>query len=94
MNWRNTAENLIITLVSFGIGVVLGAYVTFAITEKVIESNQAVLIEAIHKPSTAISNDYDIKNKKATLDLTNSSKINEDSLNRSNGWWIFKKKKD
>lgn len=82
MNWINTAENLGITLISFIVGVLLGAFVTFQITQKVIDSNQKVLIEAINKESTAINNEYDIKNKKGTLEIipTNDIESNESNI--------------
>ena len=93
--WINTAENLLLTLISFTAGVLLGAYVTFSITDKVIESNQVLLIEAIQKSSSTINNEYDIKNKKGTLKLTPENLILIDSFenkkNRRNGWKIFKK---
>ena len=94
MNWINTTENLGITIISFSAGVLLGWYVTASITDKIIESNQGIIISAIQKPSTAINNDYDIKNKKGTLDLKpNNYIMNQDSLdnlNKESGWWIFK----
>lgn len=93
MNWINIAENLGITLISFAIGVVLGAYVTITITNKVIESNQQILIEALNTPNTTITNDYEIKNKKGKIDLNSINDINEDSLNRKNDWIIFGTKK-
>ena len=74
MNWINTAENLGITLISFSIGVGMGAFVTFKITDVVINSNQKVLIEAIQKPSVSNSSNYDIKNKRGTIDLKDGKK--------------------
>ena len=82
MNWINTAENLGITLVSFIVGALMGAFITVQVTKTIIDSNQKVLIEAIHKETTAINNDYDIKNKKGVLDLKSINDISKDTTKK------------
>jgi hypothetical protein len=91
MNWRNTAENLIITIITFIVGVILGSFITYKVSIKIIDANQKVLIEAIKKESTSINNDYDIKNKKGTLDLQDENKIEKDSIYHHK-WWRKNKK--
>ena len=75
MNWINTAENLGITLISFTAGVALGAFVVFNVTDKIIDSNQKLLIEAINKPTTEVSNNIGkVKSGRKSdmkLDMTN-----------------------
>lgn len=90
MNWKNTTENLIITIISFIVGAFLGYHITYNITNKIIKSNQKIIIESIKKPT----NSFNVKNKKGILDIKNLKNLDEDSLNESRGWFVFGKRKD
>jgi len=92
MNYYQVAENLGITLISFTAGVALGAFVVFQVTDTIVDSNQKVLITAINKNTTEVSNNIGkVKTgRKSTtdLDLTN----NIDTIKKKRHWWQRKNK--
>lgn len=81
MNWKNTAENLIIGLAFTAIGSISAGYIVHKVhtdsLERVIESYEVLLSEAINKETKAINNRYEIKNKKGTIDFTPENSIND-----------------
>ncbi len=56
INWKNTAENLILVLVSVIAGVAIGYYVSVETAETMLENQKEIIVEAIRKETTAINN--------------------------------------
>ena len=76
INWKNSTENLIITLIAVVFGAMLGSYITFKVTDVVIKSNEKMIIEAINKSTTEIKNETNIKKiKKSDSKLDNTIEL-------------------
>ncbi|MGJ5643209.1 hypothetical protein [Formosa sp. S-31] len=56
MNWKNTAENVLILLLGILIGVVIGYKVSVTTAEKMLDNQKALIEQAIQKNTTAINN--------------------------------------
>ncbi|EGV44256.1 hypothetical protein BZARG_782 [Bizionia argentinensis JUB59] len=56
INWKNTAENLILVLVGVIAGVAIGYHVSVKTAEKMLENQKEIITEAIKKETTAIHN--------------------------------------
>ncbi|WP_417289615.1 hypothetical protein [Corallibacter sp.] len=56
INWKNTAENLILVLVGVIAGVAIGYYVSIKSAEAMLENQKDIITEAIKKETTAIHN--------------------------------------
>lgn len=56
INWKNTAENLILVLVGVIAGVAIGYYVSIKSAEAMLENQKEIITEAIKKETTAIHN--------------------------------------
>ncbi|MBV7268375.1 hypothetical protein [Winogradskyella luteola] len=78
MTWRNTAENLGISIVAF----LAGAFVCYKVmdktvdttTKRILEANNEVIMEAIRKETTSITNEFKteikkLKNRKGEVTL-------------------------
>lgn len=74
INWKNTTENLGLTLISVLIGVFIGYYISIISTERLIEQLKPTIEKAIDKET--IKNE--IKNE---IDLTIDKIKKSDSLN-------------
>lgn len=93
VNWRNIAENLIITLISVMVGVFIGYKVSVKTSEVMLESLKTTIELAIKKETTSITNQVRTEirkiksNKSGEIDLiidpNTSSTINQtkDSTN-------------
>ncbi len=56
MNWKNTAENILILLLGILAGVVIGYKVSVTTAEVMLENQKELIYEAINKNTTAINN--------------------------------------
>ncbi|AUS04490.1 hypothetical protein [Pseudotamlana carrageenivorans] len=56
MNWKNTAENLALVLISILVGVGIGYYVSIQVAETMLNNQKDIIVEAIRKETTAINN--------------------------------------
>lgn len=87
INWKNTTENLAIILVSVLIGVFIGYKVSIVSSERMLESQKALIEQAIKKETTAIYNEVNTEIKKiksnksgpieVVIDPTSNSQINQ-----------------
>ncbi|QQV91578.1 hypothetical protein Peternella1_42 [Winogradskyella phage Peternella_1] len=74
MNWKNTAENLLIVLVGVIAGVAIGYYVSVTTAKAMLDNQKEIIVEAIRKETTSILNEFDvdvkkIKNRKGELTI-------------------------
>lgn len=74
MNWKNTAENLLIVLIGVIAGVAIGYYVSVTTAKAMLDNQKEIIVEAIRKETTSILNEFDIdvkkiKNRKGELTL-------------------------
>ena len=91
INWKNTSENLIISIIMLVVGVVIGGGLMYLAMVKVLESNQKVLIEAVNKSTTEIKNETNIKKiKKANSEIDNAISL-DTLLNKKHRFHLFKK---
>lgn len=90
LNWKNTAENLLLILIS----VIAGAFIGSAITIASYKSVQPIIEKAIEKESTQIVNEIrKIKTQKGTTSVDVTSKIHQDTFKRKRKLKnIFKRK--
>lgn len=64
INWKNTAENLVLTIITFLVGAIVGYYASIFTAEKMIEQLTPTIKEAILKETTKIENKIDMKIEK------------------------------
>lgn len=74
INWKNTAENLIIALIGVIAGVAIGYYVSVKAAEAMLDNQKEIIVEAIRKETTSIKNEFNteikkLKNRKGELTL-------------------------
>jgi len=77
INFKNVIENIIYIL--------LIAAVLILNTYFVLRQQEKTIIKAIEKSTTEINNKIKVKNKKGTLDLTNT--LETDSIPTKKHWW-------
>ena len=73
INWENTAENLVLIIVSVFVGAIIGYYASIFTAEKMIEQMTPTIKEAILKETTKIENKIDLQidkiKKSETIDI-------------------------
>lgn len=74
INWKNTAENLILVLIGVIAGVGIGYYVSIKSAEAMLDNQKEIIVEAIRKETTSITNEFKteikkLKNRKGELTL-------------------------
>jgi hypothetical protein len=57
INWRNIAENLVLTLISVTLGVLIGWQLTIRTVDAALEQQKSIIEEAIRKETTSITNE-------------------------------------
>lgn len=57
INWRNIAENLLLTLISVAFGVLIGWQLTIRTVDIALEQQKSIIEEAIRKETTSITNE-------------------------------------
>ncbi len=61
INWKNTAENLVLTIITFLVGAIVGYYASTFTAERMLEQLTPTIKEAILKETTKIENKIDMK---------------------------------
>ncbi len=74
INWKNIAENLILTLISVIVGVFIGYIVSIKVANSIIENQKTTIEMAIRKETTSITNQVTTEIRK--LKATKSEPIN------------------
>ncbi|WP_435138904.1 hypothetical protein [Formosa sp. A9] len=74
MNWKNTAENILILLLGILVGVVIGYKVSVTTAEKMLDNQKALIEQAIQKNTTAINNK--VTNEFSKIKASKSEPIN------------------
>ena len=57
INWRNIAENLMLTLVSVAFGILIGWQLTIKTVDTTLNQQKSIIEEAIRKETTSITNE-------------------------------------
>tara|TARA_R110002049_G_C8936073_1_gene544595 strand:- start:276 stop:626 length:351 start_codon:yes stop_codon:yes gene_type:complete len=90
MNWKNTAENLLLVLIGIIAGVGIGYYVSITVAERMLDNQKDIIVEAIRKETTSITNEFKteikkLKNRKGTVVLDVKpileNQIDQDEIN-------------
>ena len=89
INWKNTAENLLLVLIGVVAGVAIGYYVSVKTAEKMLENQKEIIVEAIRKETTAINNTVKteinkVKNRKGEPININITPNTDQELNQQN----------
>lgn len=89
INWKNTAENLILVLIGVVAGAFLGYFISIKSSEVMLESQKEIITEAIKKETTAIHNTVKteinkVKNRKGEPINIVIEPNNDNELNQQN----------
>ena len=74
INWKNIAENLILTLISVIVGVFIGYIISINVANTIVEQQKSTIEMAIKKETTSITNQVTTEIRK--LKATKSEPIN------------------
>lgn len=64
INWKNTAENLILILASVIVGVIIGYTISIQVASRMLEEQKSIIEMAIKKETTSITNQVTTEIKK------------------------------